>query len=269
MSSAEELVQLAKQGGDTSELWERVNRLIYRWCFRYRGMAAKQYLDMGDLINTAYFGMLQAVQAFDPLRGCKFTTLLQYYVRKSVRELLGLRGKKRLPAISLDEPLNEEDFTLLDTLEDTGAAEPFEKAENLVANSFIWQEVSSLSKKQQAAIYGVFFENKTYAAIGQELGCSRENVQQIQDRGLRILRNKPSVRRYAAEMYTYNRGGYAYNHVGVESFQRTGTSATEWAVLKAELDRERAEFNAVRPERENQYPKTGSGSVSIPTFPTP
>ncbi len=244
MSSVEELVQLAKQGGDTSELWERVQRLIYKWCMRYQTIAAKQYLDMDDLMNTAYFGMLQAVQTFDPLRGFKFTTLLQYYVRRSVRELLGLRGKKRLPAISLDKPLTDtDDITLLDTVEDTGAGEPFESVENSGAHSFIWQEVDKLPVEQASVIYGVFSEGKTYATIGQERGCSVESIRQIQRKAMRKLRNSEGVRRYAAETY-------AYNHVGVGKFQRTGTSATEWAVLKAEFDRERAEFNAMWTERE-------------------
>ena len=244
MSSVEDLVQLAKEGGDTSGLWEQVNRLIYRWCFRYYDIAAKQYLEMVDLLNSAYFGMLQAVQAFDPLRGFKFVTLLQYYVRRSVRVLLGLRtGKKKVPLISLDEPLNEEDFTLLDTVEDMGAVEPFERAENSVAHSFIWQEVDKLPAEQSSVIYGVFSERKTYVAIGQERGCSVENIRQIQNKAMRKLRNSEGVRRYAAEEY-------AYNQIGVESFQRTGTSSTEWAVLKAEFDRERAEFDAMRTERE-------------------
>lgn len=251
MSSVEDLVLQAKQGGNTSELWERVRRLIYKWCVHYYDIAAKQYLDMDDLMNTAYFGMFQAVQAFDPLRGFKFTTFLRYYVRVSVQDLLGLHGKKRLPTVSLDEPLTDtESFTLLDTVEDAEAGEPFERAENLVAHSFIWQEVDKLPAEQSSVIYGIFSEGKTYAAIGQERGCSVESIRHIQRKAMRKLRKSPNIRRYAAEEYAYNR-------VGVEQFQRTGTSATEWAVLKEELDRERAEFDAMRTERENQYPKTG------------
>lgn len=235
MSSVEELVMQAKQGGDTGELWQRLERLIYKWCYRYHDIAAQHYLDMDDLTQTAYFGMLQAVQAYDPRRDCKFSTMLWYFVTKSVRELLGLRGKKRRFTVSLDKPISEDgDTTMLDLIPDSTAGEPFEQAEERVSNAFIWQEVDRLPAKQAEVLRERFKHGRTLKDISAELGVSFQYVRQIQAEAMRRLRKNKSVTRYGRECE------YAWYHVGVASFQRTSTSTTELAVLLAEQDKERS-----------------------------
>jgi RNA polymerase sigma factor (sigma-70 family) len=48
----------------------------------------------------------------------------------------------------------------------------------------------ALTKRQRYVIKSVLYENKSFAEIGRELGCTRQNVYHHYNNALRILREK-------------------------------------------------------------------------------
>lgn len=110
--SNEELCALAK-GGDT----EARNRLLETNLSFVRQQANKVYgqsgsgrLDVDDLIQAGCFGLMEAINRFDPKRGTKFLTYAVWWIRKFMREAASIvlaDGE-----VSLDEL---EEFSLLQT----------------------------------------------------------------------------------------------------------------------------------------------------------
>lgn len=230
MSIEELIVEI--QTGNTeakNELWERLRRWVYKLCLRYTEYAEKQGQELGDLISYAWFGMERAIKAYDPEKEFKFITYTKYHICNTISECLGWRGRKRIDeTLSLDEPLGdtEDGFTRLDTLEDEGAAEAFEAAEDRGLADWLWGRVDRLDKRQATVLRSYYRDNKSHEKIGESLGVSWSAVRDIKGKALRALRKDKEIRAYREE--------FAYIHVGVNSFNTTWNSSTELAVLKLE-----------------------------------
>lgn len=85
-------------------------------------------ITMDDLEQEGFFAVLEAVEAFNPSKGWKFTSWLNYPLQNHVNAILGTRNgqAKHIPlneCSSLDEPISQEsdDMTLGDSVEDQTA----------------------------------------------------------------------------------------------------------------------------------------------------
>jgi len=79
-------------------------RLVVNNARRYAPRINKSSLDLGDLIQAGYLGLLRAVIKFDPRRGTKFSTYATWWIRQAMqREFATTARTIRLPVHVFDE----------------------------------------------------------------------------------------------------------------------------------------------------------------------
>lgn len=233
--SNEELVLKIKGGAVEykNQLWKQIRRLVYKLCNRYMQFAYEYCrCDEDDIINTAWFGVERAIYAYDPQKGFKFTSYLSHHIYNTLKELLGIRGRKEPlnGCVSLDEPVKgdngeTEDLTMLDTLEDETAPQAFAVINDRFENEWLWSEVSRLDIQLCETITKHYKYGKSFREIGADGNVSIDCIRQRERKALRQLRQNKVINDYWADMY-------GYRHIGVGTFNNTWTSSTEWAALK-------------------------------------
>lgn len=90
--------------------------------------------------------------------------------------------------------------------------------------------MDSLGERKASVIYSRYYAGKTLKETGAALGIGGEAARKIQVEAIRELRRP----RYAKRLQPYvddRLSVAAYRHVGVEKFNRTWTSATEYAAI--------------------------------------
>lgn len=227
MSSIEEIVIDIQKGIDRkNELYLLIENYVRKLCLKYYPCAKDIGYEFDDLVSCSWLGIEKAIMDFTPEKGYKFITYLKYHTRNSIAEFLGFRGAKHLDTISLDTPIDDtEGLTLGDTVRDEASDEAFNKIEFDVIGESFWKDIEKLSEQEKAVLVGCYKLNKSYGVIAENLGVSNERVRQIKQKALRKLRKSPRIREYGAEYF-------AYRHTTLKAFNTTGTSSTEWAVLK-------------------------------------
>ena len=135
---------------------------------------------------------------------------------------------------SLDAPVEgkEEQMSILDVL---SSMEDLEEdviravdAEQMARE--IWIAVDDLPEKQAAAIRLRFQEGMTLKEVGSVIGVNTDRVRQIQNEGIRKLRQRSRhyhYRRYYEEYLS----PAPIHHVGLSRFRQTWTSEVEWETL--------------------------------------
>jgi len=185
-------------------LWMKLHRLISSWARRYHDDLDTRLFDTGDLIQQAYFAMIDSVGAYVPERG-DFLTLLRYNVRRQFAEVSGRRGKKLRPevnAVSGDAPIGEDgDLTILDTLVDPRSDFADELIEEYSARqdaAALYAEAKKLPAKQRDALMMTVWGGLTLREAGVAMGLSIESVRRHRDNAADELRRsmRAGVRRY-------------------------------------------------------------------------
>lgn len=145
---------------------------------------------------------------------------------------------------SLDVPVGEEsDGTLYDLI--PSGMDDKEEVLNKVANEelaeVLWGMVKELPGQQSEVLKMRFKENMKLREIGAVCGFSTDRARQIENKGLRTLRNPKRsriLREFLDDERIYNS---ALHGNGVSSFSNTWTSSTERIALKRiEADAEEA-----------------------------
>ena len=86
--SNEELCVLAK-GGDTearNQLLKANLSFIQKQANKIWGQSGSGRIDVDDLIQEVYFGLIEAIGRFDPERVTKFLTYAVWWIRKFIKE---------------------------------------------------------------------------------------------------------------------------------------------------------------------------------------
>jgi len=138
---------------------------------------------------------------------------------------------------SLDAPLpmdTEHDLYLRDRIPDAGRDIEEEAAAglyNLERRKAVWKAVNSLDKQQERdAVKLYYLDGLTYDQTGEVMGISRERVRVILKEAMRKLRTRKKYRElrgFVDLSIEYSKGIQG----GMNSFNRTWTSATEHAAL--------------------------------------
>lgn len=182
------LAQKAKQGDKAAleELWAVNQGLIRKIIHQY---PTTKSVDADDLLQCAWFGLLEAVREFDPERGA-FTTVLVWCVRQSCLAALGRRRKQIDEAVSLDTPLTDDaDATrLVDMLEDETLVPLYDQLEDAELRQDVRNAVDRLPPKESAVLYSRYFCGMKLQEIAEQLSMTVDRVRYREGRALTALR---------------------------------------------------------------------------------
>ena len=101
MPNYDEQVELAKrvQDGDAEAKKQMIAgnlRLVIHWARRYQDRG----VDMADLLQEGTFGLMRAVEKFEPERGFKFSTYATWWIRQSLQRAVQQHGRTiRIPPV--------------------------------------------------------------------------------------------------------------------------------------------------------------------------
>ncbi|MVB11344.1 RNA polymerase sigma factor RpoS [Caprobacter fermentans] len=255
----EELAVLIQQGHKeyVPELYEQIRKLLtkiaYRYFNRFNDICSRCGITQEDLNQEGYFVMLEAVQGFKPEQGNKFVSYLNFPYWNHFQKLTGCKTSKRDPinnSDSLDKPLSSDDenFTLMDTVEDKNSGTPFDEVERgLYLSSLhdaIEKGLETLDSIQKDTIQCRYYEGKTLDQTGEIIGCSREQVRQHQQKALRTLRKPKTARTLIPFLYD-EMDARAYRGTGLSAFRNRGGSAPELTIEQIEEMRRKYSVSAV------------------------
>lgn len=157
-----------------------------------------------DAIQCGYFVLLDAVKAYDPAQGLKFTAYLKYPVINQWNVLIGYRTQKqrREPlniAASLDEPITDGEgnqTARVETVECTAATQAFQAAEDGLYTQQLHDDLEDLLGKltpeQETVIRAHYYQRQTVTEIGEQLGVKPHHVRHAEYMGLRDMRRHRS-----------------------------------------------------------------------------
>ncbi|MFE9428453.1 RNA polymerase sigma factor WhiG [Kitasatospora sp. NPDC006697] len=248
-SALEQLWRSYKAGGD-AKLREQLI-LHYSPLVKYVagrvGVGLPANVEQADFVSSGVFGLIDAIEKFDPDRAIKFETYAISRIRGAIIDELraldwiprSIRQKakavertyaalearlRRTPAepevaaemgiaveelhtifsqlslanvVALDELLHPageggERLSLMETLEDTGAENPVEVAEDRELRRLLARAINTLPDREKTVVTLYYYEGLTLAEIGQVLGVTESRVSQIHTKSVLQLRAKLS-----------------------------------------------------------------------------
>ena len=222
MPTNEALALRVREGDSTAteQLWKQVKRYAYTIVRRYGTTAT---VDFDDLMQTAYFGMLRAAQAYDGEHS--FLSILQYSIRNECRVLYA--GHCVEAAVSLDAPQGEgEELTLEGLIADERIPEVTEAIELEELQRDVRASVDALPERQAEIIRQHYFEGMTLKQIAECMEISTNRVRTIEQAGFKRLRDVPQLR-----LWHQPRRAECPQGVGVGAFLRSGMSCVEREAL--------------------------------------
>lgn len=178
-------------------LWGQCRRTVTILAAKYSGVMEKNaFVDMEDFIQCGYFAMLAAVEAYDPEKGYKFNSYINFKYKKQVYEMFGnvREGDRRIfpaAASSLNVTLENDghETELLDMLEDENAGSIEADYEKKEMQQIVRAAVGRLPELERHVIQEIYFNGraKTEIADGQRYK-DQFAVTRAEDRALHALR---------------------------------------------------------------------------------
>lgn len=177
------------------ELWGQVRRLVHDMAYkRLRVTNGAGGVTLDDLMQAGFLGFLEAVRAYDPSAGFRFTSYLTYPVKSAFSEAEGRRSEKQkrdpiFSAVSIDAPLDEgegEPLTLADVIPDPQATEALE---GVGVWDTLHRAVEGLPEGQKEEIRRRYWLNQTTAEISTATGVPEKEVRKLEAAALRALRH--------------------------------------------------------------------------------
>lgn len=227
----EELAQLIKNGDDgyLPQLWEQVRRLI--------AMKARQYMDrhsaenyiwfeIGDLVDSGYFAVLDACRLYEPGRG-SFLTILDFTLKTAFAEVAGTRTTRSChdplhTAKRLETPISTDpdgDTTLLDML--SGKCDDFDDLVESVytqeLHSALNEALSILPDNERRALVLKYYFDMDYTEQARSGGCTVQYIAGIAADGLWKIRLNTEIMRNLASFLNYDELDHALWSKFIES----------------------------------------------------
>lgn len=155
-------------------------------------------INLDDLQQIGYFGLLKAIDKYNQAEGCKFTTYAFYWIKQSIRR--SLEGHKE--TISLDAPIGEddEDITLMDMVADENI-NIVEEVESKQLNAELKEvlkkvDLQQIEREYIRLKYELELPNEVIKA---RLGLIDKEYINLRDRTIYKLRRSPRIRQFKRE----------------------------------------------------------------------
>lgn len=145
-----------------------------------------------DLFQEGRLGVMRALQDFDPERSRNFFKFAKWHIQTRIRRYL-LREMRR-PETPVAEPSPPNDGAA------EGADDQLERHEG---RQVLMGALDFLPDKDRRVLFMRFgldgSSPQTCQQVGQRLGISRQRVQQIESKALRVLKRNRSIRQFFCE----------------------------------------------------------------------
>lgn len=230
MGQNEELVRRVQDGELylMGELWENNQGLARYIAKRYRENCGRLF-DDDDLMQAGYLGLHAAAMLYSAERSASFATYAVFHIRRAMREVAGLRGKRDaiFDAHPLDAPMGDDrDDTLLDLIPAPQEEYPIELEE---LRQIIRAAVGRIrDRKAREVIQAVYWDRVSLVDYAHSEGISPHGAGERLQRGYAILRKDPRIVGLAlAEGYDV---GYT-RYKGLGAYRGSGASTVEDAVI--------------------------------------
>lgn len=215
------------------DLWKQNKGIIAQEARRYYDRIGEvRRVDLEDLEQSAYFGLLDAVKDYKPESGFKFTTFLHYHLLNAFGDAAGFRARKQdliYQAASLDAPMEKEDPDGGTLEEITPGGDAEEDAQEAIyrdeKRQAIREALGDLPEDERRVLMLRYWQGMTSNDIADVMRLNAGKVRGKHDRALNRLRRRKQLRAYREDTCFYR-------HIGVNGFQRTGESAVEHIVFK-------------------------------------
>ncbi len=252
MGQNEELVRRIQDGELylMGQLWEDNQGLVKSIARRYRESCGRLF-GVDDLMQAGYLGLHTAAMVYNAERGASFATYAVFHIRRAMREVAGLRGKKDVlfDAHPLDAPMGDDEAdTLLDLIPAPWEDYPVELEE---LQHIVRAAVSRIrDRKAREAIQAVYRDGITLAEYARSEGISAHGAGERLQRGYAILRKDPSIiglalaEGYDTEYFRYKGLGAYHGTLTVEDsvIQRDQTQRQRaWLYRQLENATEKAQ----------------------------
>lgn len=159
-------VSVQSGDGEVLALWGMCRRYAMQQATRWlRAFEGSGGVELDDLEQSAFIGLLKAVQTWKPESGA-FSTWYTIQLRAVFVEAYGMRTKRTREDplnkfhLSLDTPLDENEdgsFTIADVLPDEAAEEAFEDIEQRDFRQAVQAALAQLTDAQRNAIISEFW----------------------------------------------------------------------------------------------------------------
>ena len=159
-------VSVQSGDGDVLALWGMCRRYAMQQATRwFRAFEGSGGVELDDLEQSAFIGLLKAVQTWKPESGA-FSTWYTIQLKAVFVEAYGMRTKRTREDplnkyhLSLDTPLDENEdgsFTIADVLPDEAAEEAFEDVEQRDFQQAVQAALAQLTDAQRDAIISEFW----------------------------------------------------------------------------------------------------------------
>lgn len=236
--SNEELVAEIQAGATErmGELWEQVVGLIkWKACHVMTALEMRGSMcgvELEDLIQSGYLALVKAVETYEADAGT-FSTWLIYHLKNTFAEATGYRTK-----CGKNEPLNNS-FSLDKAVDDESDGTPFGEfipdpkaaATMLSIEEKLWREqlhealeiaLKIVPQRYRDILRLRFYQDMTLEEVSELRGISKERIRQMENRGLRILR-EPANAVCLRPFYYFD----FFRGIGLGAFRYSGMSIQE------------------------------------------
>ena len=246
----EQLVARIQAGENTAEnmlqLWQQTKAFVAKLAKKYKG-----YAEFDDLMQEGYLGLSEAVNHYDVSQHIPFINYAAYWIKQRMQRFTERASTVRLPSDMYQSVMkyrrivgeytkmynrDPSDYELRGLL-DVSREELTRIQENAkrrcdheLMSKALWDSVKNLPEKQALVIIGRYQDKRTHESLGHEMGCSFQYSRYLEQKALRTLR-RPHISRKFQTYHEQYLTPYPIHHIGIESFQRTGFSEVERAVL--------------------------------------
>ena len=276
--SNEELVAEIQAGSMElmGQLWDQVAGLI-KWKAKrimtvLEGCPGRG-VEFEDLCQSGYLAMVAAVDTDDPAAGGTFSTWLMYHLKTAFAEATGYRTQKGRQEplnnyLSLDTPLTDDADSddLMDVVADPAGLQWRECLEESMWRKQLQEAVgaalSTVPEQYREILRLRYWEDMTLEDVGDLRGISKERVRQMENKGIRILRQPKT----ASQLYTFCDFDF-YGGTGLGAFRYGGMSVQE-RYLVVEEERKERQSSRHRKDRENEIRNSVSAMMESITAET-
>lgn len=193
-----------------------VEKILYiqseQVCELHKESYTRRGVELWDIKQASYMAFLEAIKAYKPERGNKFTSYLNYPFKNAVNELLGLRTSRTVNeplnnSTSLDKPISEDSddvISLRETIADDTSLNFIDKMETNAVSDTVRSVVDTLPEPYKCVVTAFFFEGITLSDIAKRLEISGERARQLKRKGLELLRKNKIMRELYNDMQQHN-----------------------------------------------------------------